>query len=517
MPQKKHKRNDNFHKKSKKKNKQKRTQFLLKAKLFIRKFAYSLYEEDENKRNIKAQRKLSTTKFKKLQILCKKFRPKKNIRWQGWKIKTPTHVKKRQRWLNNAYNIYIKIVPINLKKDFLNTIVGKLLISTHSNTYALLPRWLRQNQLQRLWQAFRVTNFGYLPIIQTNSILGEIYEQAIKYQTIKSTRWKKRKYTFHRISSLARLSQDEHKKTPWLTSLLFSRNLYKGSNNVFIIDNINKLSKMKPYLRRKDPEQTKHKQLYNRYRKIINNEKNIEFSIQKDKRNRINNIIYKLLQPFYGKLTKKQLKNIWQKIKIKKSTLNSKLDNLFATFEKRLDILVYRLNLAPNILWARRLIWQGTIFVTNVNTIKTWVQLYASLKLYAYPLKLRDPKKLYKNKYWNPQCRQSRYKFILEPIRKINYIVKSHEIIQYNPQGNLNKFKINSSLYNKTIPNYLLTKFETQVTLSLQLKEIKESQIRTEAQNYCYITSAFLLFEPKIEDLTKNDRIKELFLRWAVL
>jgi len=53
---------------------------LLKAKLFIRKFAYSLYEEDENKRNIKAQRKLSTTKFKKLQILCKKFRPKKNIR-----------------------------------------------------------------------------------------------------------------------------------------------------------------------------------------------------------------------------------------------------------------------------------------------------------------------------------------------------------------------------------------------------------------------------------------------------
>ncbi len=93
--------------------------------------------------------------------------------------------------------------------------------------------------------------------------------------------------------------------------------------------------------------------------------RNIEHQniVQRDKYKRIKQILHKVLLPFYGNLRPKQM------IAQYKKTHNSALmdvnrsDKLINNFETRLDIIVYRLNLAPSIVWARRIIRAGLIFV----------------------------------------------------------------------------------------------------------------------------------------------------------
>jgi small subunit ribosomal protein S4 len=79
------------------------------------------------------------------------------------------------------------------------------------------------------------------------------------------------------------------------------------------------------------------------------------------------NIWSKIILPFYGNITQKQFRNIKNKIQRKKSESLSREDLLINKFENRLDVVVYRLNLAPNIFWARELIKNGVIFVTAID------------------------------------------------------------------------------------------------------------------------------------------------------
>ena len=84
-----------------------------------------------------------------------------------------------------------------------------------------------------------------------------------------------------------------------------------------------------------------------------------------DKSARIKQLINKIIQPFYGHLTRKQMIHIRKKSKAIKSPFLSSNEVMLNHLENRLDVVVYRLNLAPSILWARRLISSGAIFVTN--------------------------------------------------------------------------------------------------------------------------------------------------------
>ena len=108
---------------------------------------------------------------------------------------------------------------------------------------------------------------------------------------------------------------------------------------------------------------------------------------------RIQQLVRKIVWPFYGHLRIKQMKKIYQKSHKKKSNTLERNEVILSHFENRLDVVVYRLNLAPTILWARRLIQNGSIFVIAPNNSKNWTSMYASLKKNAFPLKLRDPKK----------------------------------------------------------------------------------------------------------------------------
>jgi hypothetical protein len=63
----------------------------------------------------------------------------------------------------------------------------------------------------------------------------------------------------------------------------------------------------------------------------------------------------------------------------------------------------------------------------------------------------------------------------MQPIRKINYLVKPNDIIQTNQSALLNGFKINRSLSKKPIPKYFLQYFnmtDTQKTFQYKSNQI---------------------------------------------
>ena len=65
---------------------------------------------------------------------------------------------------------------------------------------------------------------------------------------------------------------------------------------------------------------------------------------------RLKQVAQKILSPFYGHLRLRQNKNIVKKSKKIKSKTLTFHEIILSHFENRLDVVVYRLNLAPSIL-----------------------------------------------------------------------------------------------------------------------------------------------------------------------
>ena len=240
--------------------------------------------------------------------------------------------------------------------------------------------------------------------------------------------------------------------------------------------------------------------------------------VKKHKAKRIKQVLGKIYFSFYGNLKKQQFRKILKKNNKKKSKFLSQKENLLSFLENRLDIVVYRLNLAPNIWWSRRLIQEGSIFISNSFSFASWIFMYGQLKYFLFPLKLRDPKNLYKIKYWEPSQKQSKYKFLLKPIKKIHYLVQPGDFIQSAKTLRIKKMKSNSRLFQKPVPNNLYTTTKTKKYVwknsvlapkaYSSLKELTPSAGRT---------TALFLFHTRFTDLSKNDRAKELFFRWITL
>jgi len=195
----------------------------------------------------------------------------------------------------------------------------------------------------------------------------------------------------------------------------------------------------------------------------------------------------------------------------------SKNENVLSSLENRLDVVVYRLNLAPNILWARRLIQEGSIFVNNVFSFPAWTSIYGQFKQLSFPLKLRDPKNLYKTSFWNPNQRISKFKFLLKPTKKIHYLVQPGDLIQSAKSLSINKFKNNKRLLKKPITKHLytITKTKFQWNNAIKAPEVYSSAKWREPKQQ--VTSAMFLFNPRFTDLHMNGRIQELFFRWMTL
>ena len=308
----------------------------------------------------------------------------------------------------------------------------------------------------------------------------------------------------------------QQKKEPWVDSLLFQRWAYFGFIEKYKKESKNRNLKLKNYLRKWNPRFQKRNQLYWWRRKLLFDfyQKN---RIKKGKIQRIKQVLGKIYFPFYGHLKQKQFNQILKKKKKIKSQVLNKNETVLSSLENRLDVVVYRLNLAPNILWARRLIQEGSIFVNNIFLTTAWTSIYGQFKKLNFPLKLRDPKHLYKIVFWNPNLNISKYKFLGKSIKKIDYLVKPGDLIQSSKSLSINKLKTNKRLLKKPIPKHLYTTTETKFQWNNAIKapEIYSSKKWRDPKQQ--ITAAMFLFNPQFTDLHMNGRIQEIFFRWMTL
>jgi hypothetical protein len=450
--------------------------------------------------------------------LHSKYKKLKKLRLKLFERKLKTN--KKKYWLIGAYrrNLFNTNTVWKRKRkkhDFLKTILGQYFIFAQISTkFTDAQKWLVNKRFFKTQTPKLFTMLDKSKEIQLRQKLGWFYtnltclKKVQNYITIST----KKTYPYNLFSTY----WINHKKAPWLDFLQSKRRLYSS-----LLQKQRREQKWSqkftwiPYLRTKKPFKQKRNKLYHWRNNLL-------FShwtrnrIQKRKAKRIKKILSKIILPFYGNISEKQFSAINKKVQKKKPENISRDDFLLGKFETRLDIVVYRLNLAPNIFWARRLIQTGSIFVSSTTNEKLWEKMHAPLKKYIYPLKLRDPMNLYKKTIWNPFKRTGKIKFLLEPITKINYFVKPSEIIQCAPGALLNKFKTNSILATKPIPKYFLhysNISETQQKIRYNSNKI--SAVSTTENNHTII--ATLLYPPTYNHFLRNDRINREFIRWITL
>jgi hypothetical protein len=234
-------------------------------------------------------------------------------------------------------------------------------------------------------------------------------------------------------------------------------------------------------------------------------------AVQLQKKARIKQILSKVVLPFYGNITRKQFVKITKSTRFVKSIIKTKQENLLSKFERRLDIIIFRLNLAPNIFWARRMISAGNVFINSNRDSKLYNALQG-LKKSAFPLKLRDPKKLYYNngfKYFG-----KKYRDFTPPVKNPGYLLSKGDVIQCSPISLIqNVIKFNKDLFRKPIPKHLLTIKPGSFKWNRQQAGLVTTPKNIWDHSFYQPIAAVMLFEPTFDDLSQNDRSNESFLK----
>lgn len=486
--------------------------YLFSPTYMIRGFSPEEFQQTLNRRLKRKYFKIKKLRFKLFSKLPNNFFLKAN-KWS--KPAAPTI---KQIWLEKSYQkAYFNTNNFGQKfrQDFLQTLLGKYFLLAHLSTFT--PNGKRYYSNEEFFQkapAWLSTISDQTKQIQINQKLGWYYTNLTRTKKVRQEIFlaTRKTYPYKIFSNFWRA----HKKTPWLDFLQSSRRMYTG-----LLARQRREQKWTrkyawiPYLRKKKPTVQKRNKLY-RWRN------NLLFSfwtrgmIRKKKGARIKKVLSKTILPFYGHISEKQLTAIKKKVQRKKPESLSRDDLLLGHFERRLDVVVYRLNLAPNIFWARKLIKDGAVFTSSTAKTHLWEKVYAPLKKFIYPLKLRDPMNLYKKTIWTPFEKTAKMQFLLEPVKKIDYLVQPGEIIQCAPGALLNKFKTNSILWKKPIPKHFLTFSDlTETQKNWQYRKNKISAKATSENNHTIM--ATLLFPPSYQNLLKSDRVNREFMHWMTL
>ena len=440
----------------------------------------------------------------------------------------------KQLWLANKY-YWLKSKRKKLKGieiDFFKTILGQQFLIAHKTPKNLLfqahIRYFRMNQNEfndKIKQFLTTRNWARkFQAIQRRAwfYTNTVYPKKTPY--FFNANSMKKVYPFNKFVANWRIRP----RNPWLTSLISTRAIYSG----FLTSDRREFLWLKryswiPMLRNKLEYRQKRNRIYFHRNRLLYTKENVQ-KFDADKKARIKQILSKTILPFYGNLRLKQFTKITKKSLIKKTELLSRDDIKLNYLESRLDVVVYRLNLAPNIFWARKLIQDGAIFVSAVSNKndKSFENMYANYKNNAYPLKLRDPQNLYKKtklSYFGPIVEDSKtyilttkLKFLLEPLRNINYLTKPGDVILCAPGALNNQHKSNKILWQKPIPTHLLTYSnltESKTKFKSRFNIISETS-RKEQTN---TNVGVVLFNPTFNDLHKYDRIQRSFLRWMSL
>ena len=450
------------------------------------------------------------------------------IFFQPWK-KILLHTTRKQHFLNAQYTRY-KNLRIRDRIDFFQTYAGKMLLSTETHSHAndnntwfpkSYMRWktkLRGNSVKRsLNNDFEAQEPS---LWQTRYFFSNVQKKSWWYENLIQKRYKPqsaKKFALARPATAFQLHWKQRKKEPWKEILLFRRALYAGFGERFRKENKWRPLRMKLYLRRKNPRSEKRNQLYQRTAFLLANFK-YHYRIFAKKNVRIKQLVRKIIWPFYGHLQIKQMTNIYKKSRRLKSKLLARNEIILSHFENRLDVVVYRLNLAPTILWARRLIKNGSIFVVSEKTTLSWEKMHASLKTVAFPLKLRDPQKLYANTLWTRATKHwATFRFFNHPQKKISYLLQPGDLIQCLSGNSLHQFKTKAQLWHKPIPAHLLIKKQMTFLWENRVQQLSNRVYNTWEQPTETLNSAVFLQAPRFRDLNAKDRIQESFFRWTIL
>jgi hypothetical protein len=436
--------------------------------------------------------------------------------FKPWKYEIP-FLTEKQDWLQAQYETY-RFLPTKDRVDFFRTQFGQMMLASVP-TLLKLDSWSCSRGL--LYQTGYAWPNEHELLHQKRAYLelrsrhkkSWFYENI--YRRKKPASFSKFKLTnpvtaFHSNWKLGRID-------PWLDRLLFKRAALSAFEERYRKENKTKEElKMKHYLRKKNPRYEKRNKLYKRKGKLLANSWQKK-RLRADKAARIKQIAGKIVRPFYGHLSLKQFSKIIKKSKKRKFKQMSRTEAILRSLENRLDVVVYRLNWAPNILWARRLISEGSIFVSNLNRDEVWNTMHSNLKTYAFPLKLRDPKNLYKKFFWNPQKRMAKYKFLSIPKTEAAYLVQPGDLIQCSQAILISQFKNNSVWLDKPNALHLLSTLRPKQQWSWGSHRMDNRSFFSWKENSEHIHSAVFLFNPRFRDLPLFDRVKKSFFRWAII
>lgn len=473
-------------------------------------------------------------KYRRLKLLRTKLLsklPKTVFRTPGRYTKPYANLTPKQRWLTNKY-VWLKIKSAKRKGfdiDFFKTILGTQFLIAHQTSRNALMRGGRYRneiipRVLKGLQYFTLTGRNWARKFQGDQKRAWYYTNLV-YP-------KKLPYYFQSSSVTKSFPYNKFKENwrkraryPWLHSLVSKRLLYSG----FLTSERRELKWLQkfswiPLLRNKLAIFEKKNKLYFHRKRLLYRGDNREV-IRTNKKARIKQILLKSTLPFYGHLRQKQFNRIKEKARSKKSQALSREDIQLGYLERRLDVVVYRLNLAPNIFWARKLILDGSIFVSpsNINQNKEFEKMYAYYKQNAYPLKLRDPQNLYRKTPWNNSFSKdfkspiyTKLKFLLEPLRNINHLTSPGDVILCAPGALNGQYKSNKVLWQKPIPTHLLS-YSNLTETKTKLKS-RSNELDSFARKEQTTTNAgVVIFYPTFADLHKKDRIQRSFLRWMSL
>jgi ribosomal protein S4 len=485
-----------------------------------RKSLFTFFTSHQHHKEL-AQKRMRLLRRKKKSRLAFSF-------FQGWKKIIPPLTRK-QHVLKRNYHQY-KHLRIKDRMDFFRSYIGKTMLLTeiHSqNNYK--NTWFSREQvgwkthnLEYKWTFRREYDEekSWLSLWERNFLFAKAYKESWWYENLiqkKPEPQSARVFVLNRPNTAFQIHWKQQKKEPWKNALLFRRAVYSGFG-----ENVRKENKFRPlktkfYLRHKNPRSEKRNRLYKRSAFLLNNFRR-RSRVYAKKAARIKQIVSKIIWPFYGDLRIKQMNIIYKKNRRIKSKILTSNEILLNRFENRLDVVVYRLNLAPTILWARRLIENGCVFITPHNNFTLWEFMYASLKKVAFPLKLRDPKKLYAAKLLTHEAKNwALFKFLGRPQKKTSYLLQPGDLIQCLAGNSLHQFKTKSSLWQKPVPKHMLTKTEGQFLWEWHSQDYGSAEFNSWEQTGAHFNAAIFLHHTRFRDLGSKDRVKESFFRWTIL
>ena len=458
--------------------------------------------------------------------------------FKPWRYEIP-FLTAKQSWLQNHYYTF-KALSLRDRTDFFQTHIGQTMLALSFSfpidalcnrfDYDTLPITKLANFIARAsMRSFFVLIRGarYLPDykkfvsrkknyfnLRFKNEKSWFYESTLRRpNSILFAKFKLMKFETAFHSNYRQIS-----KRPWMEPLFFKRTALSAVEERY--RKINKFDseklQYKFYLRNKNPRHIKRNRLYKRKIKLLANPWKRR-RIAANKSARIKQIIGKLLRPFYGHLTLKQWKIIVKKNKKKKVKYQTRTETILQRLENRLDVTVYRLNWAPSVMWARRLIFGGFIFITNQKKMNIWNEMYSCFKKYSFPLKLRDPKNLYRKMLWYPNKLLNKQKFFYIPQKKISYLVQPGDMLQCSRAILMNQFKSNLLLSDKPISSrFLLGERRSKREWRWDRHQILERFSKDFDSSTEHIKSAIVLSKAKIKNLPKGDRSHKFFLRWVI-